>query len=99
MFTLRRWARDHDGLRLLSIVMFRRVERVSIHTAHDDQMWMTHMDKLNSQNILADTVISKGERRRLDWPTAVVLLASGATIAWIYVLGRACVTAIQFAIL
>ncbi|MGM4967152.1 hypothetical protein AB7714_26880 [Tardiphaga sp. 1201_B9_N1_1] len=57
------------------------------------------MDKLNSQNILADTVISKGERRRLDWPTAVVLLATGATIAWIYVLGRACVTAIQFAIL
>lgn len=57
------------------------------------------MDKLNSQNILADTVISKGERRRLDWPKAVVLLATGATIVWIYVLGRACVTAIQFSIL
>jgi hypothetical protein len=44
------------------------------------------MDKLNSQNILTDAAVSKGEARKIDWAVVVVVLAAVSTIAWSYVL-------------
>jgi hypothetical protein len=44
------------------------------------------MDKLNSQNILTDATLPKGEARKIDWAVVVVVLAALSTVAWTYAL-------------